>query len=147
MKTRYFALVFGLIFLVVGILGFVPSLLVPPPAGGPPMAMGAYYGLLFGIFPVNALHNVVHIVIGLWGLAAWQRFSAARIFARGLTVIYAFLAVFGLVSGLNTLFALLPLYSNDIWLHAGTAIIAAYFGWAPVRQVASSGEAASSMRR
>jgi hypothetical protein len=37
--------------------------------------------------------------------------------------------VMGMVPGLNTVFGLLPLHSHDVWLHAGTAAIAAYFGW------------------
>jgi hypothetical protein len=40
----------------------------------------------------------------------------------------------GLISAANlyTMFRLTPLFSHDVWLHAGTAIIAAYFGWGPV---------------
>ena len=96
------------------------------------MAVGSYYGNLFGLFPVNVLHNLIHIVIGLWGLAAWRTFGSARGYARGATVILAVIAVFGLVPGLNTLFGLVPFYANDIWLHGLTAILAAYFGWAAV---------------
>lgn len=147
MKTRYFALVFGLAFLIVGILGFVPSLLTAPPSGRPPMAVGSYYGDLFGLFPVNVLHNLVHLVLGLWGIAAWRSFMAARIYARGLTVIYAILTIFGLIPGLNTIFGLVPLYSNDIWLHAVAAIIAAYFGWAAVPAVATAQEPTGGARR
>jgi hypothetical protein len=137
MKTRYFSLVFGLIFLVVGIMGFIPSLLTPMAGTSPPLTINGYSGYLFGLFPVNVLHNLIHVVLGLWGLAAWRDFGSARIYSRSLTVIYALLAVAGLFPGLNTVYGLVPLYSHDIWLHAATAIIAAYFGWAPVSQVAS----------
>jgi hypothetical protein len=147
MRTRYFSLVFGLIFLIVGILGFVPSLMTPPAPQGPAMAVGSYYGYLFGLFPVNALHNLVHILIGLWGIAAWRTFAASRVFARGLAIIYIVLAVFGLIPGLNTLFGLVPLYSHDIWLHAVTAVIAAYFGWAAVPAVTTAQEPTPGVRR
>lgn len=147
MKTRYFALVFGLIFLVVGILGFIPRLLVQPTAGGPPMAVNSYFGYLFGLFPVNVLHSLVHVILGLWGIAAWRTFLGARVYARSLTVIYAVLAIFGLIPGLNTLFGLVPLYSNNIWLHAVAAIIAAYFGWAAVPSVTTAQEPTSGIRR
>jgi hypothetical protein len=50
-------------------------------------------------------------------------------FARGLTVVYGILAVMGLIPALNTMFGLAPIFGHDIWLHAGTALIAAYFGW------------------
>lgn len=147
MKTRYFALVFGLLFLVGGILGFIPRLLSPPSAGGPPMAVTSYFGYLFGLFPVNALHSLVHVVLGLWGIAAWRAFSSARIYARALTVIYGVLAICGLIPNVNTLFGLVPLYSNDIWLHALSAIIAAYFGWAALPAVTTAQEPTSGVRR
>ena len=35
----------------------------------------------------------------------------------------------GLIPGLNTTFGLIPIFGNDVWLHALTALIAAYFGW------------------
>ena len=132
MRTRYFSLIYGVVFLIVGILGFVPSLVMPPAPGAPPLAVGAYYGNLFGLFPVNVLHNLIHLVIGLWGIASWRTFGPARGYARSVTVIFAVIAVFGLIPGLSTLFGLVPFYSNDIWLHAAAALIAAYFGWAAV---------------
>ena len=100
--------------------------------------MESYYGYLFALFPVNVLHNLGHVLLGLWGLAAWRSFTAARTYARSMTVIYAVLAVCGLIPGLNTLFGLAPLFSNDIWLHAIAAIVAAYFGWAPVPAVGTA---------
>jgi hypothetical protein len=45
------------------------------------------------------------------------------------------LTVFGLIPGLNTLFGLTPLFGHDVWLHALTAIIAAWFGWKAVEPV------------
>jgi len=40
-----------------------------------------------------------------------------------------------------------PLYSNDVWLHAVFAVVGAYFGWAPVRQVSTAGEPTTIIRR
>lgn len=129
MATRYFALVYGIVFLLAGILGFVPALLTPPeaaPAGGPPPVAD---GRLFGVFPVNAAHNAVHILFGIWGLIAYRALVAARTYARSVAVIYAILMVMGFFPGLNTLWGLVPLYGHDIWLHAILAAVAAYFGW------------------
>jgi hypothetical protein len=39
------------------------------------------------------------------------------------------LAILGLIPATNTMFGLVPIYGNDVWLHAGTALIAAYFGF------------------
>jgi hypothetical protein len=131
-NVRYFALVYGIAFLLVGIAGFVPGLTTPPEAGAD-VAVATEFGRLFGLFPVNVLHNLVHIAFGIWGLAAYRTVAAARIYARSVAVIYAVLAVMGLIPTLNTMFGLVPLYGHDIWLHAMLALVAAYFGWAPLR--------------
>ncbi len=128
MTARTFALAFGVIFLVVGILGFVPGL-VGVPGAAPPLGIRGGYGYLFGLFPVNVLHDLVHVVLGAWGLVAARALPSARTYARGLTWIYAILAVMGLIPGLSTLFGLVPLFGHDVWLHVLTAIIAAWFGY------------------
>ncbi|MBW7849675.1 MAG: DUF4383 domain-containing protein [Rhodospirillales bacterium] len=132
MGTRYFSLIVGLLFLLAGLLGFVPGF-VAAPMGAPPLVVDSGYGLLFGLFPINVLHNIVHLLIGVWGIVAWRRFASARTFSKSLAVIYGVLAVMGLIPILNVTFGYIPLFGHDIWLHALTAIAAAYFGFAPVR--------------
>ncbi|MGE5504793.1 MAG: DUF4383 domain-containing protein [Actinomycetota bacterium] len=134
MRTRYFALVMGLIFLVVGILGFVPALLTPPP-GDEPVRITMAHGLLFGLFPVNVLHNLVHLAFGVWGVVVWRSFTASRGYARSVAWIYAVLAILGLFPVVRTVFGLVPIWGNDIWLHALIAIVSAYFGYASVTTV------------
>lgn len=128
MGTRYFALIFGIVYTLAGVMGFIPGL-VRQPAAAPDIAVTALYGYLLGLFPVNILHTLVHLVVGIWGIAAYRSYAGARTYARSLAVIFGVLAVFGLIPGLNTLFGLVPLFGHDIWLHALTAIIAAYFGF------------------
>lgn len=125
---RTFALVYGLVFTLVGLLGFVPGL-VSPPVGHPDLAIDGMHGRLLGLFPVNWLHNLIHLAFGIWGLAASRGWGASRAYARSVAVIYAVLAVMGLIPGLNTTFGLVPIHGNDIWLHALLAAGAAYFGW------------------
>ena len=127
MSTRTFALLFGIVFLAVGAAGFVPGLVQPLHAGHP--AVQHNPGLLFGLFPVNTLHNAVHILFGLWGLLASRSLGGSVTYARGVAIIYAVLAVAGLVPNLNTLYGQVPLFQNDVWLHALLALVAAYFGW------------------
>ena len=79
--------------------------------------------------PVNVLHTAVHLAIGFWGLMAWRRLQDAKVFLRTLAILYGALAVMGLVPGLNNVFGFIPLHGHDVWLHAGTAALAAYFGW------------------
>jgi hypothetical protein len=136
MKTRYFALVAGIVYLLVGIVGFIPASLSPPGVVSPDEAhrvtVTALYGRLMGLFPVNVLHSLVHLLIGIWGIVAYRTFDQARTFAKSLAIIYAVFAVMGLIPGLDTVFGLVPLFSHDIWLHALTAAVAAYFGWSAV---------------
>ena len=126
--TRTMALIFGIVFLAIGILGFFPNFLEPPVAGRD-LAFEHGHGQLLGLFPVNTLHNIVHIVFGIWGLAAYRSLGGARGYFRAVAIIYAVLAVMGLIPGLDTTFGLVPLYGNDVWLHILLALVAAYFGW------------------
>lgn len=129
MKATTFALIFGIAYLAAGVLGLVPAALQPPPQGAPAVSFAVLYGELLGIFPTNLFLTALHLCTGLWGIAAWSGAFGALAYARSLAVLYGVLAVMGMVPGLNTVFGLLPLHSHDIWLHAGTAAIAAYFGW------------------
>ncbi|MGQ0558342.1 MAG: DUF4383 domain-containing protein [Sphingosinicella sp.] len=127
MNSRTFALVFGIVFLILGILGFVPGM-VQELHPGHPQAMGTT-GSLLGLFPVNELHSVVHLVFGLWGLAVYRSAGGSVTYARVVAVIYAVLTVAGLLPQLNTAMGLVPLYGNDVWLHGAIALVAAYFGF------------------
>ena len=78
------------------------------------------------------VHHLVHLLVGVLGIAAYRAFDTARLYARGLAIVYGVLTVMGLISAANlyTMFGLTPLFSHYVWLHAGTAIIAAYLGGA-----------------
>lgn len=129
MTSRSFAQLIGPVFMLIGILGFIPGLRSAPPAGAPNLALEGGYGLLLGLFPINWIHNLVHLGIGVAGLNSSQNTSSARQFARGLAIFYGVLAVMGLIPVLNITFGLIPVYGHDIWLHAGAAALAAYFGF------------------
>jgi hypothetical protein len=135
MSTATFALIFGIAYLAAGLLGLIPAALMPPPADAPPTSFTFLYGYLLGLFPVNILHSAVHIAIGAWGLMAWRGMASPHVFARSLAIFYGVLAVMGLIPGMNTLFGMLPMHGHDVWLHAGTAAVAAYFGWRSVMAV------------
>lgn len=127
--VRTFALAYGIVFLLVGIVGFIPGLTVPH--SHPDVAVETGMGLALGLFPVNILHNLVHLLFGAWGLMAARTPGAAVAYARAVAIIYALLTVMGLIPAMNlhTTFGLVPLYGNDIWLHALLAAVAAYFGF------------------
>ncbi len=135
MGTRYFALIFGIIYLLVGIMGFIPALLTPAPAGSPALAVTTLYGLLLGMFAVNLVHTIVHLIVGLWGILAYRSFDAARTFSKVVAVVFLILFIMGLIPGANTMFGMAPLFGADAWLHLISAIVAGYFGFAPHREV------------
>ena len=114
MVTTY-ARVFGVLFVLVGILGFVPQ--------------AAPDGMLLGLFAVNTMHNVVHILLGLWGLMAGGTASGAVSYFKGIAVIYALLAVLGLIPATNDLFGLAPMHGNNVWLHGALALVSAFLGF------------------
>jgi len=129
MKTSTFALVFGIAFLVLGLMGLVPATLVPPPIDAPPTTFTLFYGYLLGLFPVNLVASLVHLVVGAWGISAWAGRSSSVGFARGVAILFGVLAVMGLLPLLNTALGMIPLHGKAVWLHGITAGIAAYFGW------------------
>ncbi len=128
---QYFALIVGILFVLVGIMGFIPGLLREP-AVAPDAAGLAYtdgYGYLMGLFPVNVLHNIVHLLVGGLGIFASLSLGSARLYSGVLALFYGSLALMGLFPVTQSTLGLIPIYGNDIWLHALTAAIAAYFGF------------------
>jgi Domain of unknown function (DUF4383) len=118
------AKVFGVVFVLMGILGFIPQATTD--------------GMLLGLFPVNTVHNIVHLLLGLWGLAAGGAPGGAVGYFKGVAVIYGVLTVLGAIPATNTLFGLAPIHGNDIWLHAVLAGIAAYYGFIASKRVVAA---------
>lgn len=131
MTIRQFSLVLGIIFIIIGLAGFVPAFVQPAPVvADDPLVVDTLHGRLFGLFPVNWLHNLVHLAFGIWGVAAWKGMAGgAVLYSKTVAIIYVVLAVMGFIPVLRTTFGLIPLYGNDIWLHLIIAAAAAYFGW------------------
>ena len=127
--TRYFALVVGLLFLLGGILGFIPGAVQPPPSSDVNLSIQLGYGYLLGIFPVNIVVDVLYLVVGVLGLLSYNNAHASRSFAQGLAIVFGILALMGIPAGLNTVFGLAPVFGNAVWLHGVVAIIAALAGW------------------
>ena len=121
------SMVFGVVFVLAGLSGFFPS---PPPLDAPPLAVEHGHGLALGLFPINTLHNVVHLLFGVLGIAAGMgALLSARSYFQMVAVVYALLAVLGLIPATHTTFGLVPIWGNDVWLHAALAAGAAYFGF------------------
>ncbi|WP_460202615.1 DUF4383 domain-containing protein [Scytonema sp. NUACC21] len=132
---RYCALIVGILFLLLGLAGFVPALVllpgstasyVPIDATSSAYAMG--FGYVFGLFPTNFLHNLVHCAVGVLGIASYPSLSSARLFNRVFAVAYTVIAIMGCLPLAKTMFGLMPLFGNNVWFNALTAIATAYYG-------------------
>jgi hypothetical protein len=119
------ALLVGVVFLLVGILGFVPGVTTHY---GDLQFMGHDSGSkLLGVFQVSILHNIVHLLFGVAGIAAGRASgAAARGYLVGGGVIYLVLWVYGLVIGMGSKANFVPVNNADNWLHLllGIAMIA-----------------------
>lgn len=108
------AWVFGGILTLVGILGFVPGITSD--------------GMLLGIFMVDGLHNIIHLVTGLAALAAaWGMFSS-RLFFQVFGVVYAIVAVLGFAMGGNILGLIMTNMADHV-LHLVLAVAFLYVGF------------------
>ena len=100
--------VFGWTFIVVGVAGFAAT----------GMSMDANVETaprLLGMFPVNVVHNIVHLLFGLWGVLGSRSYGGARSYLYGAGVIYLVLAAAGYVAPNG--FGLVPIGGADIGLH------------------------------
>jgi hypothetical protein len=111
------SLVVGIAFLAVGILGFIPG--VTENFDDMTFAGHESGAELLGVFQVSVLHNIVHLLFGVLGIAAASRHSASRTFLVGGGLVYLALWVYGLVVDEDTDANFVPLNDADDWLHLG----------------------------
>jgi hypothetical protein len=113
--AQWLAFAIGAAYLLIGIFGFAVTGFdgFAEPRGD----------LLFGVFEVNPLHNVVHLAIGLAGLAMWGRLDGARAYGWLLAIGYGAAFIYGLfVAGTDQPENVLALNEADNWLHAISAL-------------------------
>jgi Domain of unknown function (DUF4383) len=114
--------VFGVVFILVAIGGFFAQGGMAMQPTDPALAAKA-----FGIFPVNLLHNVVHLLFGVWALAASRSWGGSKQFFTVGGMIYVVLTILGFVAPSG--FGLVPLGGPDIWLHCLIAIVMLAIGY------------------
>jgi hypothetical protein len=113
-------MVFGVVYLAVGILGFLPFL------GG---SYTQTPNNLLGLVPINLVHNIVHLVIGVAGIAAAARLASARTYLKTFGIILLLLGLVGLF--VQNPFGLVPIGGFDVAIHLVTGAVLAYFGFVP----------------
>lgn len=125
--ARGAAAVVGVVFLLVGVLGFIPG--VTTDYDSMTFAGHESGAELLGVFAVSVLHNIVHLLFGVGGLlaATQARFVAPFLYASA--AVYGVLTVYGVVvdkaSGEN----FIPINSADNWLHLVLTVGMAALGW------------------
>jgi hypothetical protein len=122
---------FGAVYLLIGVLGFVPAVVVPTSVPG--------QGLLLGIFAVNAIHNVAHLALGAAMVYGGMSDSAFWSVARALAGVFAVLVVGSVVAPIAEGVAInLP----DTGLHLVSALLLVYLAFATKSEPASVRQAA-----
>ena len=114
------ALIFGIAFLGAGILGFIPG--ITTDYGDMSFAGNDSKSELLGLFQVSVLHNIVHILFGIAGLAFARTWEGARTYLLGSGVIYVVLFVYGLVLDSGSDANFVPINGADTVLHLLLAI-------------------------
>ncbi|GGL02730.1 membrane protein [Sphaerisporangium melleum] len=109
------SLVVGVVFLVVGVLGFVPG--VTSNVDQLQFAGHQSDAMLLGVFEVSVLHNIVHLLFGVAGIALARTWQGARSFLLGGGAVYLVLWLYGMLIGHDTAANFVPLNSADNWLH------------------------------
>ncbi len=117
---RKAAMAVGAAFLLFGILGFIPG--ITSSYGDMSFAGHGSGAMLLGIFQVSILHNIVHTLYGIAGLAAARSASGSRAFLVGGGIIYLVLWIYGLVIGQDSGANFVPLNTADNWLHLGLGV-------------------------
>ncbi|GAA3473226.1 DUF4383 domain-containing protein [Nonomuraea roseola] len=121
------SLVVGAVFLLVGVLGFIPG--VTSDYGDLRFAGHHSDALLLGVFQVSILHNIVHLLFGVAGILLARTWAGARNFLIGGGVIYLLLWLYGMVIDRDSAANFVPVNVADNWLHfvLGVGMIALGF--------------------
>ena len=118
------SLALGAVYLLIGVLGFVPGITVPSSAPG--------QGLLLDIFAVNTVHNLAHLVVG--AALIWAGTSAqVALINKGLAVVFAVLVVGSVIAPVVEGVAINP---PDTALHLVSLLATAALGWGASRRPA-----------
>ncbi|MFD1072932.1 DUF4383 domain-containing protein [Longispora fulva] len=110
----------GAVFALVGVLGFVPG--ITTHLGSITFAGHESGAMLLGAFQVSVLHNIVHLLFGIAGLAMARTWSGARMFLVAGGAIYLALWLYGLIVGHGSTANFVPVNTADNWLHLGLGV-------------------------
>lgn len=118
--VQWAAIAVGAVFLLVGVLGFIPGVTTNFDA----LTFAGHHSQaqLLGVFNTSVLHNIVHLAFGVLGIALSGTFNGARGFLLGSGAIYAALWLYGLVIDHGSSANFVPVNTADNWLHLALAL-------------------------
>ena len=129
--TRVFALVAGIVFLVAGVLGFIPRMAVHHVLWSMSGMTGSHEYLL-GIFAVDTVHNLINLVIGAVGIAAYD-WDRARLYCQGMGIFCLLIGILGFIPALlygnGMLLGMFHVNLADNLVYLVVGVIAAYLGF------------------
>jgi len=116
---RQMAFILGAVFLLIGVLGFVPSATTD--------------GMLLGLFHVNPAHNFVHLLSGVVAVVAGLSGGSAPLwFFRVFGIIYGLVAILGFMGGSEPVLGMIANNRADVWLHALLSLVSLILGFLPI---------------
>ncbi|MCW2831834.1 MAG: hypothetical protein JWP31_2526 [Aeromicrobium sp.] len=135
--ARSAATAVGAVFLLVGILGFVPGVTTDYDT----LAFADHHSEaeLLGLFQVSVLHNIVHLLFGVAGLAAGRQVRHVVPYLLGGAAVYLVLTIYGIVIDKDSSANFVPVNSADNWLHLGLAAGMAVLGLLVKRRLETTG--------
>jgi len=131
------ALAVGAVFLLVGVLGFIPGITTNYETMG--FAGHESQALLLGIFQVSVLHNIVHLLFGAAGVAMARGAAQSKNYLVIGGAIYLVLWIYGLLIGKDTAANFVPVNPADDWLHFVLGVAMLGLGFALSRGTARAG--------
>jgi Domain of unknown function (DUF4383) len=120
------ALAVGVVFLITGIAGFIPG--ITTHYGGLTFAGHNSMAKLLGVFQVSVLHNIVHLLYGVVGVALARRFETARLYLVGGGIIYLVLWLYGVATDNTSRANFVPMNTADDWLHLALGVGMIFLG-------------------
>jgi hypothetical protein len=116
--AKAFALIFGVIYTIVGVAGFIPGI------GG---TLNMAPSTLLGVADINLVHNIVHLALGFWGLWAAGDELRAVSYCQIVGVVLVVLGLLGFFVPAG--FGIVPLGGKDPWIHILSGVLLSYAGF------------------
>jgi hypothetical protein len=128
MSNNFFTRGIGLVYLILGICGFIPGLVRPGVPTGEPRVM-FHFGYLFNNFAMNWVLAGLLVVIGIAALIASVQIRTSRVFERILFTLALVLMVCGFLPGSSSMWGVMPLFGFTDGLFLATAMFSFYFAF------------------